>query len=81
MKDRVYLIITRHGFDRAVKSGNVQLKSGERMLPVDLEVPDAVFSPPTLPTIRLAIPDTAALAQVVVLEEHTADGGGVEQAE
>lgn len=66
MRDRVWIIVCKEGFVRALKTDGFQLKSGERAFALDLEIPDAVFRPPSLPTVRMSIPESALITEITV---------------
>lgn len=56
MKDTVYVIVNKVGFQRALKTDSFDLRPGERAFKLAIEVPDEAFAPQRLPTVRLMIP-------------------------
>lgn len=56
MKDRIYLIVNRHGVERMTKTANnSKLYAGEKRVQVDIEMPEAIFEPPPGLTASLTI--------------------------
>lgn len=57
MKDSIYVIVTKRGIDRQYKDhSRMTLNPGEKAIKVEIEVPDSVFSPTSIPTIRMSVP-------------------------
>lgn len=69
MKDDVFLVVTKAGVSRMLKSPKFQLEAGERAVRVVVEVPDDVFEPVPVPTIHLSIPREALTTELQASEE------------
>lgn len=64
MKIKGWLVITPSGFDRALSTEPRQLKQHERAIHLEIEVPDTLFTRPTLAarlTLEPGLPLLAAL--------------------
>lgn len=66
MTTEFYVIVDINGFQRANKTGSAQLERGQRMIPIRLEIPDEVFSPPVTPTIVVKVPKEAIITELTV---------------
>lgn len=60
MRDFCYIVVTRNGIDRMNKRDVPQLKTGERVFKVAMEVPDEHFAPKTIPSVTLEVPPPVA---------------------
>jgi hypothetical protein len=56
MKTRVYLVLTRAGAVRAIKTHPQKLSTGEIAVRILLDVPDALFAPPPILDAELTVP-------------------------
>ena len=55
MKDTVYIVVTRTGFDRALKRNDFTLKPDERAFALELEIPDEAFAQPPMRKIKMTL--------------------------
>jgi len=67
MKDTVHIVVTKNGVDRMMKTDNYRLKAGERAFKLEVEIPDAVFKPISIPTVKMTVP-AEALSTVIEAE-------------
>ncbi|AIE83506.1 hypothetical protein [Fimbriimonas ginsengisoli] len=72
MKDSYYVIFNRRGIDRLLKTDRFDLKSGECVVRMEIEVPDSVFAKPVIPVTRVVIP--AESINRTIEAETTLDG-------
>lgn len=66
MNDVIYIVVTKQGYERTVKTENFTLKPGERAFKLALDVPDAAFATPKVPTVRVAIPVESLIQEIDV---------------
>lgn len=64
MKDTAHLIFNRRGIDRMAKGDGFTLKSGERAVRIEIDVPDEVFQPQPIPTIVMTVPQDALITRI-----------------
>jgi hypothetical protein len=69
MRARIFVIVDRSGYVDTRKTTGFELKAGQRAIPVNLSVPDEVFSPPLLPDVNVNI----AIASEIVSQDFTAE--------
>lgn len=67
MKGSVFVIFNERGIIRTVKSQRFELKAGEYVTEVILEVPDELFKPVRAPSIHIEIDPHAIRRPVVAL--------------
>lgn len=69
MNDVAYVVFSKTGIDRLVKRLPIQLKPGEKAFVLNVEIPDEVFAPPPMPTVRMTIPKEALIHEISVQAE------------
>lgn len=55
MKAPYFVIFDRHGINRFAKTDKFELKSGEYVVQMILEIPDDLFVKPTIPVVSLTL--------------------------
>lgn len=67
MKTVCYLVVSKDGVEKAVKTCPVA-GLGQIVLPLKLDLPDALFDPPLMPTVQILL-DEKALPHLKAVEE------------
>jgi hypothetical protein len=65
MRDFIYLIIDEHGVQRIAHTTDGLLRASERMLPLQVHVPNSWFNR-ILPPLKLDVPDDDLLAHTAI---------------
>lgn len=69
MKVKGFLVVNQSGADTKFLKSAPKTQWGEVTIPVSLEIPEALFYPPTLPTVEVTI-DESVLPQIKAINEH-----------
>lgn len=69
MKVKGFLLVNQAGSDTKFLKTAPSVQRGELAIPITLEIPDALFFPPLLPTVEVTI-DESVLPQIRAVNEH-----------
>lgn len=69
MKVKGFLLVVSTGTDTKFLKTAPRPMSGEVCIPVALDIPDALFYPPKMPTVEVTI-DESVLPQIRAINEH-----------
>lgn len=74
MTDTIYLVLSRRGVERMYKAAKWKLYTGERVVRLNVEIPDSMFSPPPIPTLDLTLQPEEVSAPTVSINSDHIDG-------